>query len=78
MAAEDPWQFWLNVMGNSDDDDEEAFEGFTQYELVKGEELDIDLNLVVQQDTSQWSDNKESESGGEEDDADLPAAAGLS
>ena len=64
-------------MGNSDDDDEEAFEGFTQCELVNGEELDIDLNLVVQQDTSQRSDNIESESGGEED-ADLPVAAGPS
>ena len=47
MAAEDLWQFWLNVMWNSDDDDEEAFEGFTLRELVKGEESDVDLDLVV-------------------------------
>lgn len=80
MAAEDPWQFWLNVMGNSDDDDEEAFEGFTLRELVKGEESDVDLDLVVQQDASQRfndDDDDESESGGEED-ADLPVAAGPS
>ena len=63
------------MMGNSDDDDEEAF---TQCELIKGEESDVDLNLAVQQNTSQRSDNKESESGGEEDDADLPVAAGPS
>ena len=114
MAAEDPWQFWLNVMGNSDDDDEEAFEGFTQRELVKGEESDVDLDLVVQQDASRrfgnydddlvvqqdasrrfdnydddlvvqqdtsqrfdnYDDDDDSESGGEEEDADLPVAAG--
>ena len=78
MVAEDPWQFWLNVMGNSDDDDEEAFEGFTLRELVKGEESDVDLDLVVQQDASQrFNNDDESESGGEED-ADLPVAAGPS
>ena len=80
MAAEDPWQFWLNVMGNSDDDDEEAFEGFTLRELVKGEESDVDLDLVVQEDASQQFNSDvddESESGGEED-ADLPVAAGPS
>ena len=76
MAAEDPWQFWLNVMGNSDDNNEEAFEGFTLRELGKGEESDTNLNLVVQQDASQqFNNHNESESGGEED-ADLPGAAG--
>ena len=69
------WQYWRSVMGNSDDDGGEDFEGFTLHEIVKGDESDIDLNTVVQSqqliqqfspEISSNSDLNWSGSGGEE------------
>jgi len=78
-------------MGDSDDDGEEDFEGFTLQEIVKGDESDIDLDIVVQNqelirqfslEISSSSDLNQSGSGGEElleaNDADLPGVAGPS
>jgi len=61
-------------MGDSDDG-EDDFEGFTLWEIVTGEESDIDLNIVVQNQKLIWqfspeisssSDLHRSGSGGEE------------
>ena len=41
------WEFWQSVMGNSDDDEDDVFEGFTLEEITKKEESDIDLDIVV-------------------------------
>ena len=78
-------------MGDSDDDGEDDFEGFTPQEIVKGDESDIDLNIVVQNqelirqfspEISSSSDLNQSGSGSEElleaNDADLPVVAGPS
>ena len=35
-------------MGDSDDDGEDDFEGFPLQEIVKGDESDIDLDIVAQ------------------------------
>ena len=91
MADDEAWQYWRSVMGDSDDDGEEDFEGFTLQEIVKGDESDIDLDIVVQNqeliqqfslEISSSSDLNQSGSGGEElleaNDADLPGVAGPS
>ena len=78
-------------MGDSDNDGEDDFEGFTLQEIVKGEESDIDLDIAAQnqelirqfsQEISSSSDLNRSGSGGEEllgaNDADLPVVAGPS
>ena len=78
-------------MGDSDDDGEDDFEGFTLREIVKGDEFDIDLNIVVQNqelirqfspEISSSSDLNRSGSGNEElleaNDADLPVVVGPS
>ena len=78
-------------MGDSDDDGEDDFEGFTLREIVKGDESDIDLDIVVQNqelirqfspEISSSSDLNRSGSGGEElleaNDAELPVVAGPS
>ena len=78
-------------MGDSDDDEDDDFEGFTLREIVKGDESDIDLDIVVQNqelirqfspEISSSSDLNRSGSGGEElleaSDADLPVVAGPS
>ena len=77
-------------MGDSDDG-EDDFEGFTLWEMVTGEESDIDLNIVVQNQELIWqfspeisssSDLHRSGSGGEElleaNEADLPVVPGSS
>ena len=47
MSDDDKWEFWLSVMGNSDDEDGQDFEGFTVQQGVRGDESDIDLDVVV-------------------------------
>ena len=54
MADDEAWQYWRSVMGDSDDDGEEDFEGFTLQEIVKGDESDIDLDIVVQNQELLW------------------------
>ena len=78
-------------MGDSDDDGEDDSEGFTLREIVKGDESDIDLDIVVQNqelirqfspEISSSSDLNRSGSGCEElleaNDAELPVVAGPS
>ena len=48
MADDKAWQYWRSVMGDSDDDGEDDFEGFPLREIVKGDESDIDLDIVAQ------------------------------
>ena len=43
MANMSNWEFWQSVMGNSDDDEDDVFEGFTLEEITKKDESDIDL-----------------------------------
>ena len=88
MADDEAWQYWRSMMGYSDDDGKDDFEGFTLQEIVKGDESDIDLDIVVQNqvlirqfslEISSSSDLNRSGSGGEElleaNDADLPGVA---
>ena len=42
------WQYWRSVIGYSDDGGGEDVEGFILHEIVKGDESDIDLDIVVQ------------------------------
>ena len=78
-------------MEDSDDDGEDDFEGFTLRGIVKGDESDIDLDIVVENqeclrqfspEISSTSDLNRSGSGSEElleaNDADLPVVAGSS
>ena len=78
-------------MEDSDDDGEDDFEGFTLREIVKGDESDIDLDIVVQNqelirqfspEISSSSDLNRSGSGGEKlleaNEADLPVVPGPS
>ena len=78
-------------MGDSDDDGEDDFEGFTLREIVKGDVSDIDLDIVAQNqalirqfspEISSSSDLNRSGSGGEElleaNDVNLPVVAGQS
>ena len=41
-------------MGDSDDNGEDDFEGFTLRGIVKGDESDIDLDIVVQNQELLW------------------------
>ena len=50
MAEEDGLALWRSIMGDSDDDSDTPFRGFILEEVVKGDELDIDLGVVQQQD----------------------------
>ena len=50
MAEEDGLALWRSIMGDSDDDSDMPFCGFTLEEVVKGDESDIDLSVVRQQD----------------------------
>ena len=50
MAEEDGLALWRSIMGDSDDDSDTPFHGFTLEEVVKGGESDIDLGVVRQQD----------------------------
>ena len=49
MAEEDGLALWRSIMGDSDDDSDTPFRGFILEEVVKGDELDIDLGVVIQQ-----------------------------
>ena len=46
MEDEDLMAIWKALVGESDDD-EEDFHGFTLEEMTKGEESDVDLDIVV-------------------------------
>ena len=83
MADDDKWEFWLSAIGNSDDEDGQDFEGFTVQEVVKGDESDIDLDVMVQNqdllnnfltDSASY-DNAIAD---EQSDVDLPAVPGPS
>ena len=47
MADLDAWEYWKSIMGDSNDEENDDFEGFTLREIVKGDESDIDLDLVI-------------------------------
>ena len=87
MADDDEaLQFWLSVMGNSDD--ESDFEGFTVDEINKADESDVDLDIVVNNDQLHANLESTSQSGSDQNpnelsentnsDADLPTAVGPS
>ena len=76
------WEFWQSVMGNSDDDEDDVFEGFTLEEITKKDESDIDLDIVVNYDEQMSSDTDSGDDVGEVDsvgqvdsDLDLPILA---
>ena len=48
MENEDGLAIWRSLVGDSDNDSD--FERFTLEEIVKGEESDVDLDMVVAQD----------------------------
>ena len=59
MENEDLMAIWNALVGESDDD-EEDFHGFTLEEMTKGEESDVDLDIMVRGGISE-SDNELSE-----------------
>ena len=83
MAEEDGLALWRSIMGDSDDDSDTPFHGFTLEEVVKGDELDIDLGVVIQQqdlredfsDISSVSPVSAGEVSGSEGDTEMPTLA---
>lgn len=85
MAEEDAFEFWRAIMGDSEDE-ESDFEGFALHEVDGGDESDVDLDLVVNNDRILANFNEEIEDSGEnvsdfeegDSDTELPVAAGPS
>ena len=80
MAEEDGLALWHSIMGDSDDDSDTPFRGFTLEEVVKGEKSDIDLRVVVRQqdlreDFSDISSVSASEVSSSEGNTEIPTLA---
>lgn len=83
MGEEDGLALWHSIMGDSDDDSDTPFRGFTLEEVVKGDESDIDLGVVVRQedlredfsDISSVSPVSASEVSSSEGDTEMPTLA---
>ena len=73
MMRDERLQQWRELVGDSDDG-EDDFEGFVLEEIGKGEESDIDLDVLVQADRLFDSDSfsEESENESRDDDKRLP------
>ena len=71
MDDEDPMAVWRALVGDSDDDDGNAFHGFTVEEVMRGDGSDVDLDSVVQAGhskmTSDVSDDNFSDGSANED-----------
>ena len=86
MADDDTYKFWCAIMGDSEDE-ESDFEGFSLHQVNgDGDESDVDLDLVVNNDHVLVKFDSESEVSDEgvvkedavESDMELPVAAGPS